>query len=104
MADDDSTPPSDDSVSESKVREIVASALAGLKPGSKTAPKETPEDIAQQVRDELANVDRKKTSEQKAADLEARLRAVEEASAPAEKPPQLFRRIERLMGWRIEDE
>lgn len=102
MADDD-TPP-DDGVSESKVREIVASALAGLKPTGKTAAKESPDDIAAQVRAELENVNNKKTSEQKAADLEARLKAVEEASAPAEKPPTLFRRVERLMGWRLDDE
>lgn len=106
MGDDEKT-----SLTESEVQTMIAAALAGLKSGQDdgggkkdATTKESAADIAAQVRAELANVESKRKSDDTIKGLTERLAALEAGKSEKEKSPKLFRRIERTMGWRTDDD
>lgn len=98
--------PPADNVDESKLRVLVEGIVAKLmgSDGDKTGDKkDNPADVAAQVRAELANVRKGESAEAERRAILDRLTKLEKSDKP-EDAPVLFRRIEKLMGWRLPDE
>lgn len=88
---------------EGKLRAIIRNILEDLTGGDKPAKKDDPADVAAQVRAELENVRKGESADAERRAILDRLTKLETAAKP-ESAPVLFRRIEKMMGWRLPDE
>lgn len=86
---------------EARIEAVVRKLLGSSKGGRAAAGAE--HDVTAQVEAAVARVHKGQKAEQVMADLEARLKAVEDRKVPESKPRE-FRPISRLMGWVSDDD
>lgn len=87
---------------EARIEAVVRKLLGGSRGGGRAAAG-AEHDVTAQVEAAVARVHQGQKAESVMADLEKRLKAVEERKVPEAKPRE-FRPISRLMGWVSDDD
>lgn len=85
-----------------QVQELITKALGGGKPKADGGGGE-PSDLTAQVEAAVQKVHKGQEAAKVRAELEARVKALEEKKVPERKPVE-HRRVTRRMGWVIDDE